>query len=387
MKHTVKAPHVGESITEVRIIEWSKDNGSQVEEGEILLEVETDKASVEVAAPASGKLEITSPADSTINVGSPIAFIDDAQKGSQSSSGKSSNSTPQANATVNKSSVSSSLTQGEIKVSKDSFLVGASMLEQIQKLSVPSASSKNTSVVEEKSRLLPGESRKKMTRIRKKIADNLVKAQHEAAILTTFNEVDLSEVMDLRKKHKEAFKKKNGVNLGFMSFFTRAACIALKEQPLVNSSIEGDEVISREFVHVGIAVGTERGLVVPVLKNTDKMTFLDIEQSIVDAATKAKKGKLSIADMSNGTFTISNGGVYGSMLSTPILNPPQSAILGMHNIQQRAVVVDGKIVARPMMYLALSYDHRIIDGKEAVSFLIRIKTLLENPKELSLDFL
>jgi 2-oxoglutarate dehydrogenase E2 component (dihydrolipoamide succinyltransferase) len=234
--------------------------------------------------------------------------------------------------------------------------------------------------------LQAGERRVPMSLLRAKIAERLVQAQHTAAILTTFNEVDLKAVMDLRAKYKDAFKKKYNVGLGFMSFFTKACCIALKEIPEINAYVEGKDILYHDYYHVGVAVGTDRGLVVPVLRNADQLTFAGIEQGILDLAVKARDGKLSIADMSNGTFTISNGGVYGSMLSTPILNAPQSGILGMHNIMQRPVVIDGKIEIRPMMYLALSYDHRVVDGKGAVTFLVRVRECLENPESLGLDF-
>jgi 2-oxoglutarate dehydrogenase E2 component (dihydrolipoamide succinyltransferase) len=225
-----------------------------------------------------------------------------------------------------------------------------------------------------------------MPMIRQRIAERLVYAQHTAAILTTFNEVDMKPVMDIRAQHKDAFEKKYGVKLSFMSFFTRACALALKQIPAVNAFIDGKEIVYHDYCDIGVAVGTERGLVVPVLRGAEKLTFDGIEKAIGEVALKARNGKLSIADMSGGTFTISNGGTYGSLLSTPILNPPQSGILGMHKIMDRAVVINGKVEVRPMMYLALSYDHRIIDGKEAVTFLVTLKDLLENPVKLGLDF-
>jgi len=225
-----------------------------------------------------------------------------------------------------------------------------------------------------------------MPMIRKRIAERLVFAQHTAAILTTFNEVDMKPVQDVRTQHKEAFEKKYGVKLSFMSFFTRACTLALKQIPAVNASIDGTDFVFHDYADIGVAVGTERGLVVPVVRGADKMSFADIEKAIGGLALKARNGKLSIADMSGGTFTISNGGTYGSLLSTPILNPPQSGILGMHKIMDRPIAINGKVEIRPMMYLALSYDHRIIDGKEAVTFLVTVKDLLENPAKLGLDF-
>jgi 2-oxoglutarate dehydrogenase E2 component (dihydrolipoamide succinyltransferase) len=232
----------------------------------------------------------------------------------------------------------------------------------------------------------PGDRRVPMPSIRKRIAERLVFAQHTAAILTTFNEVDMKPVQDVRAKHKDAFEKKFGVKLSFMSFFTRACTLALKELPAVNASIDGTDIVYHDYADIGVAVGTDRGLVVPVVRGADKLDFAGIEKAIGELAVKARNNKLSIADMSGGTFTISNGGTYGSLLSTPILNPPQSGILGMHKIMDRPVAMNGKVEIRPMMYLALSYDHRIIDGKEAVTFLVRVKELLENPEKLGLDF-
>ncbi|MGZ5503689.1 MAG: dihydrolipoyllysine-residue succinyltransferase, partial [Chthoniobacterales bacterium] len=228
--------------------------------------------------------------------------------------------------------------------------------------------------------------RKKMSPLRRKIAEQLVMAQHTAAILTTFNECDMSAVMELRKRSQDAFTKKNKVKLGFMSFFIKATVEALKAVPAINSRIEGDEFITNHFYDIGVAVGTDRGLVVPVVRDADKKSFADIELSIADFAVRAREGKIKIEDLQGGVFTISNGGVYGSLMGTPILNPPQSGILGMHKIMERAVVVNGKVEARPMMYLALSYDHRAVDGREAVTFLIRVKECIEDPKKLPLDF-
>ncbi len=398
---TVVAPQVGESIKEVRILSWKKNSGELVRSGEVLLEIETDKASVEVAAQYSGKLQILKQAEETVLVGSVLGNIDTSVKveGAASaapvnatektaaiplSSIKTSNGTsPTATIALNAPSTS------HTRKDKDSFLKEASVTVSATPTLVPTGAPSAPSAqknVAEPEKLITGETRKALSRIRIKIAENLVRAQNEFAILTTFNEVDLSAVMEIRAKQKDTFKAKYGVGLGFMSFFTRATCLALKEQPLLNASIDGTDMILRDFVNMGIAVGTERGLVVPVVKNVDKMTFAEIEKAIAAFADKAKNNKISIDDMSGGTFTISNGGVYGSMLSTPILNAPQSGILGMHNIMKRPVVVNDKIEIRPMMYLALSYDHRIVDGKEAVTFLVSIKKRLENPTELGLDF-
>jgi 2-oxoglutarate dehydrogenase E2 component (dihydrolipoamide succinyltransferase) len=383
---SVLAPQVGESIKEVRILSWKKGSGDLVRSGEVLLEIETDKASVEVAAPFSGKLEITKAAEETVLVGSVIGKIDTSVK-VEAGAATVSSSTPSVPAKASPSptlSNGSASSSGTIRKDKDSFLAEVST-------NTPSVSSspsipRSPAATHVPEKLIPGETRKALSRLRLKIAENLVRAQNEFAILTTFNEVDLTQVGDIRAKHKDDFKKKNGVGLGYMSFFTRACCLALKDQPLLNASIDGTDMILRDFVNMGVAVGTDRGLVVPVLRNADKLSFAQIEQSIAAFADKAKNNKLSIDDMSGGTFTISNGGVYGSLLSTPILNPPQSGILGMHNIVKRPIVVNDKIEIRPMMYLALSYDHRIVDGKEAVSFLVNIKKRLENPTELNLDF-
>lgn len=394
---SVLAPQVGESIKEVRILSWKKGSGDLVRSGEVLLEIETDKASVEVAAPYSGKLEITKAAEETVLVGSVIGKIDTSVKVEAGSSTSSSTPSASSASAPTKSATSPALSNGSalsnglgsIRKDKDSFLAEASSSTPAAGYSqsaTTQTSAKSVSAPHIPEKLVPGETRKALSRLRLKIAENLVRAQNEFAILTTFNEVDLTQVGELRAKHKDDFKKKHGVGLGYMSFFTRACCLALKDQPLLNASIDGTDMILRDFVNMGVAVGTDRGLVVPVLRNADKMSFAQIEQSIAAFADKAKNNKLSIEDMSGGTFTISNGGVYGSLLSTPILNPPQSGILGMHNIVKRPIVVNDKVEIRPMMYLALSYDHRIVDGKEAVSFLVNIKKRLENPTELNLDF-
>ena len=390
---SVLAPQVGESIKEVRILSWKKGSGDLVRSGEVLLEIETDKASVEVAAPYSGKLEITKAAEETVLVGSVIGKIDTSVKveagAATPSSSLASSSTKKSSSSAPSNGRALSNGSGNIRKDKDSFLAEVSTSTPTAGHSpsaTTQAATKSVAAPHIPEKLVPGETRKALSRLRLKIAENLVRAQNEFAILTTFNEVDLTQVGELRAKHKDDFKKKHGVGLGYMSFFTRACCLALKDQPLLNASIDGTDMILRDFVNMGVAVGTDRGLVVPVLRNADKLSFAQIEQSIAAFADKAKNNKLSIDDMSGGTFTISNGGVYGSLLSTPILNPPQSGILGMHNIVKRPIVVNDKIEIRPMMYLALSYDHRIVDGKEAVSFLVNIKKRLENPSELNLDF-
>ncbi len=402
MIHEIVAPTVGESISEVRILAWSKKNGEYVKNGETVAEIESDKATVEVIAESNGTLKILEQAGEMIAVGKTIAQIDDAGAATATSyqtapaAPKSPAAIPSKVApsakgledqspAVRKILAESGSDPAEINgTGKGGRITKGDALEHAVSPRAKTIGRATDSEI--KARDNVGDRRVPMSLLRLKIAERLKQAQNTAAMLTTFNEVDLSKVVELRKQYKDKFKTKYGVGLGYMSFFTRAATLALKDFEAVNASIDGSDVIYHDYVHIGIAVGTERGLVVPVLRNAEKMSFAQIEQAIVDAATKAKAGKLGIADMSGGTFTVTNGGTYGSMLSTPILNPPQSAILGMHNIQDRAVVIDGKIEIRPMMYLAVSYDHRIIDGKEAVSFLVAIKKRLENPEELGLEF-
>ncbi|MBS1984944.1 MAG: 2-oxoglutarate dehydrogenase complex dihydrolipoyllysine-residue succinyltransferase [Bdellovibrionales bacterium] len=405
MKQKVVAPSVGESITEVRILKWTKPNGSAVKAGDILLEIETDKATVEVAAENSGALLIVKQEGETVPVGEILGYVDDAAAGTASaetpkatapaaaakasspasaaSGGAYDSMGPAARKMAAETGIDANRVAGTGKdgrVTKGDLMAaaggaGAAPLAAAPKPAQPKAADR------------PGDRRVPMTRIRQRIAERLVEAQHTAAILTTFNEVDMTAVMKVRNAHKDSFKAKHGVPLSFMSFFTRACVLALQAQPAVNASIDGTDTVFHDYCDVGIAVGTERGLVVPVLRNAQQKTFVEIERDLADVATKARSGKLSIAEMSGGTFTISNGGVYGSLLSTPILNLPQSAILGMHKIQERPIVVEGKIEVRPMMYLALSYDHRIIDGKEAVTFLIAVRDALENPEKLGMEFI
>jgi 2-oxoglutarate dehydrogenase E2 component (dihydrolipoamide succinyltransferase) len=410
MKHDILAPLVGESITEVSILKWAKQNGEAVKSGDMLLEIESDKATVEIVAEASGALTILKPAGERVAVKSVIGFIDDAAQGTvgASSASKAPPPPPGAGASAPKTpppvpttsaapaaslenlspAVRKAVVENKVDPTK---IAGTGKDGRLTKADVFAyLASGGTNAVSgaplPKNQDKPGDRRVPMPMIRQRIAERLVFAQHTAAILTTFNEVDMKPVQDVRAQHKDAFEKKYGVKLSFMSFFTRACCLALKQLPAVNASIDGKDFLYHDYVDVGIAVGTERGLVVPVIRGADKMTFADIEKGIGEMALKARNNKLSIADMSGGTFTISNGGTYGSLLSTPILNPPQSGILGMHKIMDRAVVINGKVEVRPMMYLALSYDHRIIDGKEAVTFLVTVKDLLENPTKLGLDF-
>ena len=407
MKHEILAPLVGESITEVSILKWAKKNGEAVKSGDVLLEIESDKATVEIVAEHSGALTILKNDGERVAVKSVIAFIDDSVAGTASTgpaktpSATAAPTAPKASTpatataasaaaldslspAVRKAVVEANVNPAQVQgTGKGGRILKGDVMAFIASggaRTAPTAAALPT--VTDK----PGDRRVPMPSIRRRIAERLVYAQHTAAILTTFNEVDMKPVQDVRARHKESFEKSTGSKLSFMSFFTRACALALKQIPAVNASIDGTDIVYHDYCDIGIAVGTERGLVVPVLRGAGEMTFAQIEKGIGDMAVKARNNKLSIADMTGGTFTISNGGTYGSLLSTPILNPPQSGILGMHKIMDRPVVVDGKIEIRPMMYLALSYDHRIIDGKEAVTFLVTLKDLLENPTKLGLDF-
>jgi 2-oxoglutarate dehydrogenase E2 component (dihydrolipoamide succinyltransferase) len=420
MKHNVKAPSVGESITEVSILKWAKPNGAQVKNGELLLEIESDKATVEIVAEATGALTILKEAGERIPVGEVIGMIDDAATGTTSAEApKAAAAAPSAPKAATPSAPASNVAMSPAvrkavaetgvdinqisgtgkggRVTKGDVLGATSGAQPAAPAatasyggnfgSVSPAAQPAPAAAKAAGHSMPlreGDRRVPMSNLRARIAERLVQAQHTAAILTTFNEVDMTAVNALRAKHKDAFKAKHGVSLGFMSLFGRACVEALKLIPEVNASIDGRDVIYHDYVDLGVAVGTERGLVVPVVRGADKMSNVEIEKKIGELALKARDGKLSIADMSGGTFTISNGGVYGSLMSTPILNPPQSGILGMHKIQDRPMAVNGKIEIRPMMYLALSYDHRLIDGKGAVTFLVHVKDFLENPEKLNL---
>jgi 2-oxoglutarate dehydrogenase E2 component (dihydrolipoamide succinyltransferase) len=403
--HNIKAPSVGESITEVRIGKWSKQTGQAVKVGEVLLEIESDKATVEVVAESNGVLKISRDAGETVKIGEVLGGIDDTGTPTvtASSSGATAAgpaipvSTPSATVSV-QTATSMPVSPAPRKVAldagvdiskvsgtgKDGRVTKGDVLNYIdgKGTTAPTVAPSVTSVQAANG----PERRVPMTTLRKKIAERLVMAQHTAAILTTFNEVDMTNVMQVRAQHKDSFKNKYGVSLSFMSFFTRATIEALKQIPAVNARIDGGDVVYHDYHDIGIAVGTERGLVVPVLRGATNMSFVDIEKGIGALALKARDGKLSIKELSGGTFTISNGGTYGSLMSTPILNPPQSGILGMHKIQERPMAVNGQILIRPMMYVALSYDHRIIDGKEAVTFLVKLKEGIENPQQLGLDF-
>ncbi|MCC7442311.1 MAG: 2-oxoglutarate dehydrogenase complex dihydrolipoyllysine-residue succinyltransferase [Bdellovibrionales bacterium] len=397
MKHNVVAPTVGESITEVSILKWAKGNGDAVKQGELILEIESDKATVEVVAETNGALNILKQVGETIPVGTVVGVIDDAVQGKAATGAVAAGAPKPAPASAQRPAAVAVAGMGPAarKMAAEtgadlSRVSGTGKDGRITKgdlMGAPAAHSAPAPTASPKLQDQPGDRREPMKSIRKRIAERLLEAQSNAAILTTFNEVNMKPVMDVRNKHKDAFKAKHGVPLSFMSFFTRASVEAMKQVPEVNAFIDGGDVVYHDYVNMGVAVGTDRGLVVPVLRNAHQMSFVEIEKGIGELALKARNGKLGIADMNGGTFTISNGGVYGSMMSTPILNPPQSGILGMHNIVERPMAVNGQVVILPMMYLALSYDHRLIDGKGAVTFLVLLKQMLEAPEKLKLDFI
>ena len=389
-------PTLGESITEATVSKWLKKVGDSFEADEPLVEIETDKITVEVPAPSAGSIsEIKVEEGADVNIGGVLALLGDKKStnGSAANEKAEIKDTPKVKSEEKKETTSSDVNQDNPKLSPAVKKLVAENNLSADKISSSRSDGRLTkedvfnfmnTPSTKKTLSTEREEVVKMSKIRKTIATRLKESQNTAAILTTFNEVDMSEIMNVRESKKEDFMERYNVKLGFMSFFVKAVVSSLQEYPAVNAEIRGDNIIYKNHFDIGIAVGTEKGLVVPVLKNADTMSFGDIEQTIVELSTKAKEGSLTMDDLTGGTFTISNGGVYGSMLSTPIINRPQSGILGMHNIQKRAVVVDDKIVIRPMMYLAFSYDHRIIDGKESVGFLVSIKNLLENPSKLIL---
>ena len=435
MKKEIKVPTVGESITEGTIAQWTKKSGEFVKRDEVIMVLETDKASVEVVAEADGILTTKAKAGDVVLIGAVVGELDTdgkASAGASAPAGATTSPTPQAaasTATAKPSAPSPTMAAGLSKTDTQSPAVrrvvsenglnpetlpasgkggrltkadalaavggggaGASVASTPTSTSPPAPRSTPSgtapiSLLKNESRGALGEEivREPMSTIRKRIAQRLVEAQSTAAILTTFNEVDMSQLMALRTKYKESFEKKYGVGLGFMGFFVRAVIEGLKAFPRVNAFIDGNDVVYHKYYNIGVAVGTEKGLMVPVLKHAEHMSLAEIEMSIKAYALKAREGKISIDDLNGGTFTISNGGVYGSLMSTPILNPPQSGILGMHKIEPRPIALDGQVVIRPMMYVALSYDHRIVDGGESVSFLVRVKECLEDPSRLLLE--
>ena len=406
MSSPILVPTLGESVTEATVAKWLKKSGDKVNEDEPLVELETDKVSVEVTSPSTGILsEISIQEGETVGVGTKLGEI-----------GDSASNTNQAAKEIKQKVKIEKKEEKQIVNKKNDDEQNVVQLN-IEKKTEPSPSAKR--IIAEnniditnihgsgrrgqilKSDLIglmglsPGvhkkfqdkgpEERVRMSRLRATIAKRLKEAQNTAAMLTTFNEIDMSMIMQMRKDNKDEFQKIYNVKLGFMSFFVKACVNALQTFPAVNAEIQEDELVYKNYYNIGVAVGTDKGLVVPVVKSADQMSFAEIEKEIINLGTKAREGQLTIDDLQGGTFTITNGGIYGSMLSTPILNPPQSGVLGMHNIVQRPMVINGKIEIRPMMYLALSYDHRIIDGKEAVSFLVRVKEILEDPRRLFLD--
>ena len=385
----IKVPSVGESISEGVLSKWYKKTGDTVKVNEPLFEVETEKATTEVVASNAGVLTTLIAEGEKVLIGAVVGNINIAAGGtaspiipaSVSSASVSSEtiptraaSNPAARHLAEKAGVDLSVVTGSGKAAR---ILKEDVVAHVESQAKPTAV-----VPKDARREVARETRQRMTPIRQRIAERLLHAQQSSAILTTFNEADMSAIMTFRAKYKESFQKKHGVGLGFMSFFVKAVIEGLKAYPAVNARIDNQDIVYQHFYDIGVAVSTEKGLMVPVLRNVDELTFAEIEKKIVELAVKAKENKITVSDLQGGTFTITNGGTFGSMLSTPILNPPQSGILGMHAIQKRAVVVDDQIVIRPMMYLALSYDHRIIDGKEAVSFLVRIKECLENPERI-----
>ncbi|WP_292286683.1 2-oxoglutarate dehydrogenase complex dihydrolipoyllysine-residue succinyltransferase [Marivita sp.] len=398
----VMVPTLGESVSEATVSTWFKKVGDTVAQDEMLCELETDKVSVEVPAPSAGTLsEISAEEGSTVEAGGKLGVIGGGDGAAASASAQEVAPPPAAQPSDTRSgdvedAPSAKKAMAEAGVSRDqvqgSGRDGRIMKEDVAKAVAAASSTPTQSAAPQSAPRGPvsaddasREERVKMTRLRQTIARRLKDAQNTAAILTTYNEVDMTEVMALRSQYKDQFEKKHGVRLGFMSFFTKACCHALKEVPEVNAEIDGTDIVYKNFVHMGVAAGTPQGLVVPIIRDADAMGFAAIEKAINEKGKRARDGKLSMAEMQGGTFTISNGGVYGSLMSSPILNPPQSGILGMHKIQDRPMVVNGEIKIRPMMYLALSYDHRIVDGKGAVTFLVRVKEALEDPRRLLMD--
>ena len=434
MAEKITVPTLGESVTEATVSKWLKSQGEKVSADEPLVELETDKVNVEVPSPTNGVLgSIAVKEGETVNVGSLLGTVDNALKSVEKKTNEDNNYSPPKKKKNNqpkifeeeeivrpKKTIQKKIQEPVLKLEEEEPLILDNAHEdtekqKVEKIISPAArklasetnadiskikgSGKNGIILKEDIMELMGskpepskrkinygpEERVKMTRLRLTIAKRLKEAQENAAMLTTFNEVDMSEVMSMRSTYKDEFQTKYGVKLGFMSFFVKACVIGLKNYPAINAEIQNEEIVYKNYYNISIAVGTDRGLVVPVLRETDEMSFAEIEKNIGMLGQKARDGKITIEDLQGGTFTITNGGIYGSMLSTPILNPPQSAVLGMHNIIQRPVVFEGKVEVRPIMYLALSYDHRIIDGKEAVSFLKIVKESLEQPKRLFLD--
>jgi len=405
MKIEIRIPSPGESISEVELAKWLVDNGTWVEKDQEIAEVESEKATLPLLASSEGIIEILVPSGTTVKVNQVACTIDTAGKKTAEAK-KAATPTEETKQTA-KEVISPKVTKPEVKVDKveadkvkvspiaremmkehnlsvDDIING---LRRISSADVDAVLShgKATTTPKAKPAASRNEERVKMSQLRKKLSQRLVAVKNETAMLTTFNEVDMSAIMRIRQANQDAFRTKHGVKLGFMSFFTSAVAMALKQYPLVNSRIEADEIVSPEFIDIGIAVQTPKGLMVPVLRNVETLTLPEIEQQISVISEKARAGRISPSDLEGGTFTITNGGVFGSLLSTPIINPPQSGILGMHNIVDRPIAVNGKVEIRPMMYIAMSYDHRIIDGRDSVGFVVTVKNLIENPERLLID--
>jgi 2-oxoglutarate dehydrogenase E2 component (dihydrolipoamide succinyltransferase) len=406
----VKVPAVGESVQEAMIHKWLKASGDVVKMDDVLMELETDKATVEVTATAAGRLETLKKEGDTVAIGEVIARIDAGAGAGPSAAAPAKAASvppppkaaaPQAAAAaplspaVKRLVAENNLTPSEIPASgKGGRITKGDIIDHLSAAPAAAPVAAATPQVKAPDIKLPAprpaasgsrsERREPMSMLRRRVAERLKQAQNTAAMLTTFNEVNMQPVMDLRKQYKDAFQKRHGVGLGFMSFFVKAAIEALREFPQINGWIENSEIVYHDYYDIGVAVSGDRGLVVPVIRDAEKLSMAEIEQTIAYYGSRAREGKIAVDDMSGGTFTISNGGVFGSLLSTPILNPPQSAILGMHKIEERPIALNGQVVIRPMMYLALSYDHRIVDGREAVQFLVKIKETVEDPTRLLL---
>lgn len=400
MSKEIVVPTLGESVTEATVSQWYKSVGDHVDADEPIVELETDKVTVEVNASSSGTIgEIKVDAGENVEVGAILGLISEGAAPSNGTATPKEETTPievkqpvaETSAETNPPSVRKLLEENNLQADqvaatgKDGRLTKGDVLNHLSKPAAPAPAAPQPQAPLAPRADDPREERVRMTRLRQKIAVRLKEAQNTAAMLTTFNEIDMTNVMALRAEYKEVFAKKHNVKLGFMSFFVKAVIMALKEIPAINAEIHGDEIIYKNYYDIGVAVGTEQGLVVPVVRDADKLSLAGVEAGINSLAVKARDGKLSIQDLTGGTFTITNGGVYGSLMSTPILNPPQSGILGMHKIQKRPIEVNGAMEIRPMMYTALSYDHRIVDGREAVTFLVRVKECLEDPQRLLLE--
>lgn len=382
----VKVPMLSESVSEGTLLEWKKKVGEAVARDEILIDIETDKVVLEVPSPQAGVLvEIIAQNGETVAAEQVLARIDTAATASAETPAaapapEAAPAAAQTNAAMPAAAKLAAETGVDVNALQGSGRDGRVLKEDVQNAAAkPAAAPAPVPAGERPEQRVP------MSRLRARVAERLLASQQENAILTTFNEVNMKPIMDLRAKYKEKFEKEHGTKLGFMSFFVKAAVAALKKYPVVNASVDGSDIVYHGYFDIGIAIGSPRGLVVPILRDADQMSIADIEQAIVDYAKKAKDGKIALEDLTGGTFSITNGGTFGSMMSTPIINPPQSAILGMHATKERAVVENGQVVVRPMMYLALSYDHRIIDGREAVLTLVAIKDALEDPARLLLD--